>query len=695
MAIAKIKKIELIGLHKDKESVLSLLQKLGKVQLLEQPGSPSGFSTAHDTFTDSNLLEIEDTISFLASFKPKSGGFLESMANLKPSVYQQELKEVINNFNYQIFLKDLSALRQQLNDLTRHKEGLDEKRRILACWRELSIPLEELYPTGHCGIFPGILPTRDYEDLLEDLAEENINLFSEIISRDRTNTYLIILYLNKDFEPLETLLKNYRFDFVTLGRNKGTVRDNLLEINIEILMSDDKILDIKNRIIELSREQFKLMLVYDYLANINKRSLADKNLAQQQFTFSLGGWIKARDIALLEKEVTNNFRDVALFISDPLPGENLPVVLENKRLIQPFEFITQIYGMPQYNELDPTPFLAPFFLLYFGFCVSDAGYGMILVIVSWLILRKFARPSGTPSKVVKFGPQGQKFWKLFLFCGISTIFIGAATGSWFGNLVDLAGESNKIFLPLKRFKDSLVILDPLKEPTKLLGIALCFGIIQVWFGNIVAAIGNIKNKRYLDIALDQAPRLIFLFGFTGIGLIFLKILDNSQMGLFKYSIIAGAIILILTQGRLEKSPGAKLFYGIYNLYNAFSGYLSDILSYSRLWALGLVTGVMATTINLIAVQFSQMLISMLPFIDKIIFLKIFVSSLVLIVIFVLGHLASFMMSLLGAFVHPLRLQFVEFFSKFFKSGGNNLRAFKIETKYVNLSEATTYGAKRT
>ncbi len=302
---------------------------------------------------------------------------------------------------------------------------------------------------------------------------------------------------------------------------------------------------------------------------------------------------------------------------------------------------------------------------------------MILVAVSWLMLKK-----------LKMGPQGQKFWKLFLFCGISTIFIGAATGSWFGNLIDLLGESNKIFLPLKNFKDSLVILDPLKEPTKLLGIALCFGIIQVWFGNIVAAIGNIKNKRFLDVALDQAPMLTLLFGLTGLGLIFLKLLPGPHAGLFKNATLLAAIALISTQGRWEKGIGAKLFYGIYNLYNAFSGYLSDILSYSRLWALGLVTGVMAITINLIAIQFSQILVSTLPFTNKIIFLKIAVSSLALIVIFVLGHSVSFMMNLLGAFVHPLRLQFVEFFSKFFKSGGNTLKPFKVETKYINLSEAT-------
>jgi V/A-type H+-transporting ATPase subunit I len=298
----------------------------------------------------------------------------------------------------------------------------------------------------------------------------------------------------------------------------------------------------------------------------------------------------------------------------------------------------------------------------------------MLALISWLALKKF-----------KMGPQGIKFFRLFLYCGISTIIVGALTGSWFGNLFDLLAESNKIFLPLKRFKDALIILDPMKEPTKLLGIALSLGIIQVWFGNIVAAIGNIKNRRYLDVVLDQVSMLIFLFGLTGLGLIFLKLLAQNQINLFKYSALSGALMLIATQGRSEKGWGAKLFYGTYNLYNALSGYLSDILSHSRLWALGLVTGVMAGTINLIAVQFSQIFPSIVPFIDKIIALKIIISSLILIVIFVLGHMISFFMILLGAFVHPVRLQFVEFFSKFFKSGGTTFKPFRIETKYINLS----------
>ncbi len=671
MAIAKIKKIEVIGLEKDKGQLLSLLQKLGKVELISIRAKDAVASTPA-VYPETSLLEIEEAISYLASFKEEAG-LLESLVKFKPVIYEKQLQELMSSVDYKNILHELSGLRNRLKNISQHKEKLIQEKQLLFPWQRLRLSLEELHAQQHCGIILGALNRRDYLKLSEEIEENKFNLFMEVVHQDRPVVYLALLYLREEFEKLEVVLKSYHFNFITLTRHQCTAEERLFEINREILVLDDQLNDVKNNIFELAEQQFKLMVVYDYLYNTRKTREVDKNLAKQQFTFSLSGWIKDKEIKALEKALSDSFKDIAIFISEPTPGENIPVVLENKRLVQPFEFITSIYGMPKYNEIDPTPYLAPFFFVYFGFCVSDVGYGIMLILLSWFVLKKF-----------KMGPQGQKFFRLFLFCGISTVIVGALMGSWFGNLFDLLAEGNKMFLPLKNFKDALVILDPLKEPTKLLGIALSLGIFQVWFGNILAAIGNIKNKRYLDIVFDQIPMLLFLFGLTGLGLIFLHLLNTTPANLFKYSAFIGAAGLILTQGRAEKGIGAKLFYGAYNLYSALSGYLSDILSYSRLWALGLVTGVMASTINLISVQFSQIFFSVLPFMNKTGPLKVLVSSLILIVIFVFGHIVSFLMNLLGAFVHPLRLQFVEFFSKFFKSGGSVLRPFKIETKYINL-----------
>jgi V/A-type H+-transporting ATPase subunit I len=672
MAIAKIKKIEIIGLNQDKERLLGLLHKLGKVQLIAS-GPEGSVGGVPISYADADILEVAEAVAFLDTYKEKSGPF-SSFLNFKPVVYERQMQDIIAGCDYRNILEELRKLRSHLKHISQHKDKLLQEKQLLLPWKDLRLSLEELHYQQHCGITLGVLDNRAYQELSADLKQYTFNLYLETVHQDKVNRYLAIFYLRQDLEALEGVLKKLHFNFVTLPRHQCTPGDRLFEINREFLTLDDQAEEAREKIALFYKEQFSLKVVHDYLANQERIRQADHQLARQQFTFRLSAWIREKEVASFREEIAARFKDVAFFVSEPPDNEEVPIILENKGLIQPFEFITSIYGMPQYRELDPTPFLAPFFFLYFGFCVSDVGYGLILIILSWLILKK-----------IKLGPQGQKFFKLFLFCGISTVIVGALTGSWFGNLLELTAEANAALLPLKKFKDALVVLDPLRQPTKLLGIALSLGIIQVWFGNIVSAIGNIKNKRYWDILFDQITMFFLLFGLTGIGLVFLKIISAQGSAIFKYAVLGGSLGLILTQGRSEKGLGGKLFYGIYYLYNNLSGYLSDILSYSRLWALGLVTGVMANTINLISVQFSQILVSLIPFVGKIIFLRIIISGIILAVIFVLGHLVAFLMNLLGAFVHPLRLQFVEFFSKFFKSGGSLFRPFRIQTKYIDIS----------
>lgn len=666
MAIAKIKKLEVIGFQKDKDRFLNYLQNLGVVEIVELKKETQ---TIQAVTTNINLLELEEAVSYLAKSSQKSN-FLESMFSLKPWVFGSQLKEVLHSFDYQKLIVDLTALRKHLQNLSQHKEKLLQETHLLSPWKKLNIPLEQIHPTNNFVILLGAMRQADFSKFLKKCEKERIKLFSEVINQDKANAFLVIIGLKRELQILENILKDFHFNFVALGKHKGTAIERLSEINRDIISFDSQIGEAKRKIAELSEGQFKLMVIHDHFLNIKNREEIDRNLTKQQYTFSLSGWIKKRDAEILEKQVSSSFENLAIFISEPASQDDVPVLLENNALIRPFEFITKIYGMPKYHEVDPTPYLAPFFFLYFGFCVSDVGYGLMLALICWFVLKRF-----------KMGPQGQKAFKLFFFCGISTIIIGALTGSWFGNLFDLLADNNKFFIPLKNFKDSLIIIDPLKDATKLLGVALSLGIIQVWFGNVVAAIGNIKNKRYLDILLDQVSTFIFLFGLTGFGLSFLNLVKKAPI--FTYTTLIGAVALILTQGRSEKGIGSKLFFGTYNLYSALSGYLSDILSYSRLWALGMVTGVMAATINLIAIQFSGIVSSSIPLINKIGFLRIIVSVLVLVFIFIAGHLVAFMMNLLGAFVHPVRLQFVEFFSKFFKATGRPFRPFRVESRYVN------------
>jgi V/A-type H+/Na+-transporting ATPase subunit I len=671
MALARFKKIEIIGLREAEERLLSLLQRLGNVQLIETPlAEPVSLPTEEGFVSDINRLE--EAISFLAAFEPKSG-FIEGMAGLKPFIFSRQVDEVSRSFDWGAIVDELSDSRRSLAEWEQGKEKLEQQKRRLYPWKNFAVALDDLQPTEFCQIILGSVGDRDYPLMLEAAASAGIVLNAEPVERERNRVYLSIIFFPEDSERMDSILKEFHFEEEHFGTLVGTVRENLENVDGELRDLEKRIAGIRERLIALAGRRFTLMMIHDFSASARNVLQTGRQLPKQAFTFVLSGWIRTTDVENLQKEMARTGDETALFISDPNPDDEVPVVLENRGFFKPFEFITQIYGMPKYGEIDPTPFLAPFFFIYFGFCVSDAGYGLLLVIASIIVLKKY-----------EMGPTGTNFWRMFLYCGISTVVVGVLTGSYFGNLPDLLGESFVVMKPLARWKDELIVLDPMKEPTKLLGVALSFGVIQVWFGNIVAAIGNLKNRRYLDILMDQVPMLTFLFGLTGLALRFLQIVKGNSFGWFGHAAIAGAVVLVLTQGRSEKGIGSKMFYGVYNLYMALSGYLSDIMSYSRLWALGLVTGVMAVTINLLAVQFSLMIPAIFPFLNGIAFLRVTISVVVLVLIFVLGHLVSFMMNLLGAFVHPLRLQFVEFFSKFFKSGGSRFKPFKEDSKYVRI-----------
>lgn len=521
MAIARIKKLELISTSKEKEQLLAVLQKFGKIQLIP-PTAETGLITESVAAGDNRLGELNEAIAYLAAYAPKTN-FLESMANLKPFIYGREMKETMADFPWQEKLAELEQLRLQLKDCAQEKERLAQKKILLAPWRKLAVPLADLRLAGtNCAVLLGHMPTRDFKQMQDRNPDSESNFYCDVINRTPGNTYLAVIHLKTRFADLENLLKNYHFNSVNLGLETDTVEELLFGADKTSKKITEKEAQLTAAIATLSGDLFKLKIVHDHLASSQVRNEAGQSLLQGTFTFSLNAWISQADIPELEKAILAHSHEIALFFSDPNTDDNVPVILQNCKLVQPFEFITQVYGMPKYNEIDPTPFLAPFFFIYFGFCVSDTGYGLLLVIFSLFALKKY-----------QLGPTGTRFWKMFLYCGLSTMIVGILTGSWFGDLPDVLAAGNRVFIPFKRFKDSMIVLDSMREPTKLLGIALSFGIIQTWFGTMTAAWGNFRNRRYLNIFLDQVSTLVFLFGLTGLALIFLQIIPGAAATPFK------------------------------------------------------------------------------------------------------------------------------------------------------------------
>jgi len=370
-------------------------------------------------------------------------------------------------------------------------------------------------------------------------------------------------------------------------------------------------------------------------------------------TFLLKGWIREKDIPNL-MELTKKFKEIHINVTPPTKDETPPVALENPGLVSPFEMVTKLFGVPGKGEPDPTPLLAPFFALFFGICLTDAGYGLVLLLLSYIIMKKFRENEGT-----------QKLMKILIISGAVTVLVGALTGGWFG--IDFE-KLPPMFRTIKNIRDKLVILEPLKNPLALFATTLALGVLQVLTGIVIKFVMLIKQRNYYEAFTSP-----FAWFLIVTGIISAMLLKKTILWLIP---CLGALIILLFSARTGNII-MRLLKGAYSLYG-ITGIFGDVLSYSRLFALALSTGVIALVINVVVGILYQMIVSV-PYIG------VPIAILFGLIILVFGHIFNIVINSLGGFIHTTRLQFVEYFGKFYEGSGTEFKPFKQEFKYVKLS----------
>jgi V/A-type H+-transporting ATPase subunit I len=368
-------------------------------------------------------------------------------------------------------------------------------------------------------------------------------------------------------------------------------------------------------------------------------------------TFYIEGWIpevskdKVQKV-LDEYECWYDFKK-------PEEGEEFPILLKNNAFSGPFDSITELYSLPSPSNIDPTTVMAPFYVLFFGMMLGDVGYGFLFSLGCFIILKKFDI-EGT------FG----KMLKVFFWGGISTMFWGVMYGSWFGDgLVVGARHLFNINLPL-----TYVWVDPLKEPMTVLLVSFIMGLVHLFVGMGMQAYMLIRDGKIKDAITDIGFWYLFIIG-PILWLAGDMIIPGSPLPVIgKWMTLFAVIGLVLTQGRAKDNIISKLISGVLSLYG-ITGYLGDVLSYSRLLALGLATGVISSVLSLIG-----SMVGGIP--GKIMF----------VLVFVFGHTLNLAINGLGSFVHSARLQYVEFFGKFYEGGGDAFNPFTKKTKYIKIKE---------
>lgn len=648
MAIAKMRKVKLISFQEHKNAILQAIQGLASVELIDISAeyekapamSPQRREQLDNWIKDAEVRhdEIENALRFLGSYLEQPS-LLKQMRIPRRSMTIEEMERELGQFEPEEILADLQQAERELKQIADQLKQLGENEEFLTKWKNLSVHPRDLLEHEHVGVALGAVPQTASDDFIRSL-KENPLLHIEELYQNRDEYGLMVVYDRLEAQQVRQLLDNahflslqYPFDAEPLKelRSVASERDELKKREKEI----------KARLAGMSQTQTKLQLMSEAAYAKVQRLRGQMLLVDERHLFVLEGWLEESKLTqmqdVLNTRVPHEQYAVIFEEATEEEVEKVPIVLENHPVVAPFENITSMYSMPKYNEIDPTPFLMPFYLIFFGMMLADLGYGLLMWAATFLALRAFSLTKGM-----------RKNMQFFHLLSYSTILWGLVYGSFFG-----------IELPI-------VLLSTTEDVNTILIISVVFGVIQMLVGLSIKTYLYLRdNDRYA--AVSDGVGWITIF----VGII-LMVLGNL---VFPSPILANAgaavavvgalsILVASSLGSENKAMGAGA--GLYNLYG-ITGYVGDIVSYTRLMALGVSGGSIGLAFN--------MIIGFLPTGAR---------FTVGILLFIVLHMVNLGLSALSAYVHGARLIFVEFFGKFYEGGGKPLNPLKTSEEYIDL-----------
>ncbi len=631
-------------------------------------------------FHQQKQSEVENFVAEDMQLAKEALQVLDTYCDKKTKVSSLTGRKLITTEKYEDYESKYNQIKERALQITQLARIITEevqenkKRRAqleaLVPWITLTIPFS-CTETNCTAVFFGTLPNAWDKSKVEKLFSDSLNttetsLFveAEVISTSKLMTCLMVMCLKKQAVEVLTILRDASFSQKISNCNLNLPPAKEKEkIEEEILASEDKIAEYLEMIKEFEQYSDEFQFLSDDAEVRFEQGEVMKHLIETENVFVVSGYIPKDEIAKTLKKIQEQC-DVAIETMNISEEEEVPILLKNPAFSQPLEGTVKAYSLPGKGEIDPTTIMAVFYYILFGIMLADAAYGAIMVIGCTFALLKYKNMENSLKNSLK----------MFLYCGISTIFWGVMFGSYFGDMVDVVSETffgHKISIPPVWFF-------PVNEPMKMLVFSMLFGIIHIYTGLAVKLYQCLKQKDYKSILYDVILWYIVLTA----SLVLLLSMDvfTKTFGLsFQLSKKAGNIALvimlissvgiILTAGRESRNPIKRFLKGLYGYYG-ITGYLSDVLSYSRLLALGLASGVICTVINMMASMVGGGFVGVIAFI----------------VIFILGHAINIGINALGAYVHTNRLQYVEFFGKFYSGGGREFSPFSMRTKYFKLDE---------
>ena len=647
MAIVKMKKLQLMVIRAQKEDLLRDLQLLGCVSVIEPEESDLPLKRDAGGVTEARAAyaKLTGALSLLDKYAPVKKKLLSARPEVTESVFlnDRKLQETLQA------AEEMDALETEARRLTSEETRLRSTVESLTPWETLDLPLD-CGATGATTVTLGTLPASlDLHEAQQTLAEavEEAELFP--VSADKTAHYLVLVCLTEKQPEALKALRALGFAVSGVAGRAGTARENIdaSEKSIAAMIRSREKLE--KQIATYAPRRADIELGIDRMNAEIQRAEAAERFVGTDSVVCMSGWLTAPDEDAL-RAVCEKY-DCWWELTDPDPEEypDVPVKLKNNALTNPLNMVTNMYSLPAYGTVDPNPLMMPFFILFYGIMMADMGYGLLMIVAA-LVAKATMKPK-----------RGAKvFVDLLLEGGIATFAMGIVTGGFFGDLIPTL--SNMFGHPMGKNFLTNPLLDPMKDVTFILVGAMALGLVHLFTGMIVSMVEKCRNGVPLDALFEEGCWFFILGGGAW------YFLAKSKIGLVLLGI--GAVMLIYGATRHATGFG-KVTAPIGAIYNGVTGWLGDVLSYSRLMALMLAGSVVAQVFNSLAAMPSAKGVNVITF-------------LLFIIIFLVGHALNFALNLLGCFVHDLRLQCLEFFGKFYQDGGKPFLPLEINTKYVDV-----------
>ncbi len=658
MAKQPMKELALLALAEEEQALLKALQRAGVMELktADTEGWQQQDRAAWAEHAEEEAQTARQAVEILHALRPEAqctGQKRRDSWHITPA---QAQKMEAHGALYRRQCQEVVRLDALLKERAAERARIAERCAQLKPWTGLSMPLGGLtarHTVCKVGSVPGQWTEEDLQRAIWRSQPRLEALCVQAVPGLMGHTLLAVACLKQEQEELQRALSQLGFAPCPF-RGAEDASAQLSQAETALREAEDEIEQLKRELMKRAERPEGVWFAADMLAAAAQRRRAMAKLAFSERTVAVSGYVPADEAGRLLDRLCRRFA-LAYELSDA--GEDAPVLLKNNRFVRPVESITRMYALPGPRDIDPSGVMAFFYYVFFGMMLSDAGYGLVMVLGTTWALRRL------PLK-----KEMAETLRMFRYCGVSTVCWGALFGSWFGDIVQVVGRS---FFSVEI--GSLALwFEPMADPIRLLLFSFALGLVHLCAGLFVRAGMLVRQGRARDAVLDTLPVLLLILGAAPLAAgIFIPV-PEALAGAGKGMAAVGAVLLVFTSGRSARRMLAKLGGGLYGLYNTASGYLSDVLSYSRLLALGLATGSIAGVVNLMGAMPANPA----------------VKAVVLAVVFCVGHAVNLAINLLGAYVHTNRLQFVELFSKFYEGGGRAFAPFAASRGYTHIEEET-------